>query len=442
MRLPRTAPPHAAWALVAGLFFFSLALPAFADSPTGKGPVILDINGSKRELYRIAVPRPVGDQTIAAMVGDVIAGDLGISGWFQIVPPAAFLANLALEGMSIVVDDWRNAGAEAVSKARATVVGEGLALEMKLYEMGRGDRPVLERTYKGTRAQARRFAHEWSNEVVRYFTGEDSFFTSRIAFVAPTGPSRKDVFVMDYDGNNVVNLTNNGSRNILPAWSPTGKEIAFTSFLADNPDVWVISSSGGAPRKLSARQGLNNGPAWSPDGGKIALTLSQDRNAEIYVLAADGSILKRLTENPFIDSSPAWSPDGKTIAFVSNRHGSPQIWLTPSTGGDKTRLTKVGNYNQEPTWCPKCARPTIAFTARDTTGNFDCFTIDVQSGALTRLTEGQGSNEHPTWAPNGRAIAVASSRGGIWILSADGKIQRQVYKGEAFSPAWGPSASP
>ena len=61
------------------------------------------------------------------------------------------------------------------------------------------------------------------------------------------------------------------------------------------------------------------------------------------------------------------------------------------------------------------------------------------SGEMVRITEGHGSNQHPTWAPNGRAIAYGSSRGGLWISTADGRTERQVYKGNASTPAWSPA---
>jgi TolB protein len=151
-------------------------------------------------------------------------------------------------------------------------------------------------------------------------------------------------------------------------------------------------------------------------------------------------VQQRLTNNLFIDSSPTWSPDGLQLAFVSNRHGSPQIWVMSASGANQHRLTTTGNYNQEPAWCPKCQVPTIAFTARDEKGRFDIFTVDAPTGKnVVRLTENQGNNEHPSWAPNGRALVVASSRGGLWVITADGKNQRQVFKGGASTPVWGPA---
>jgi TolB protein len=296
----------------------------------------------------------------------------------------------------------------------------------------------LSKDYRGSRAQARQLTHQWAADVVKYFTGEDSFFASRIAFAANTGQHRRDLFAMDWDGSGVTQLTKS-SQNMMPSWSPTGGELAFTSFLAGKPDLYVMPAAGGKPRSISARPGLNMGGVYSPDGSKICVTLSQDGNSELYLLSPTGAILKRLTNNPFIDTSPTWSPDGSRIAFVSDRHGNPQIWVMAADGSGQQKVTRRGNYNQTPAWTPRKDAPLVAFTARDEKLAYDVFTVNVDSGEMVRLTEGHGSNQHPSWAPNGRAIAYESSRGGIWISTADGRTERQVYKGSASAPAWGPS---
>jgi TolB protein len=104
--------------------------------------------------------------------------------------------------------------------------------------------------------------------------------------------------------------------------------------------------------------------------------------------------------------------------------------------GSGQRLTRVGDYNQEPAWCP-VASTLVAFSGRDRNLNCDIFTINVVTGAIARVTQGQGiSNQHPSWAPNGRAIIYESSRGGLWISTADGGTERQVYKASAVAPQW------
>jgi TolB protein len=426
--------------LAAGLLVAG-AIPSAAQqgaAPSGDDPIRFRIQAGGRDLLKMAIPLPLGGSAQSTEAQDVMVTDLSLSGFFKVLDPKAYLANLAAEQLAINAQDWKNVGAEAVVKARVTPYGGDVKLEMRLYEVAKGDAPVLSKDYRGPASQTRSFVHQWSAEVVKYFTGEDSFFHSRIAFSGASGPRRRDVYVMDWDGGNVSRLTSS-SQNLLPAWSPSGAELAFTSYFAGKPDLYVMSASGGKPRPISTRPGLNMGAAYSPDGSKIAATLSQDGNSEIYILTPQGSVVRRLTSNPFIDTSPTWSPDGSKIAFVSDRLGSPQIWVMNADGSGQRRLTTRGNYNQTPAWSPRKDQPLIAFTARDEKYAYDIFTINAETGELNRITEGHGSNQRPTWAPNGRALAYESTRGGVWISTADGRTERQVYRGAAATPAWGPS---
>jgi TolB protein len=431
--------------VVGGSLSLATLLVSFAAIPNHKAraqsaddAIRFKITAGGRDLYKLAVPMPLGDHGTAQTALDVLSNDLALSSYFKVVDAKATLANLSAEQLTINPVDWRNIGAEGVVKTRATAYGSEVKYEFRLFEVAKGPDPVLSKDYRGSMQMARQLAHQFAADVVKYYTGEDSFFASRITFAGDTGAHRRDIFTMDWDGAALQSITKS-SQNILPSWSPTGAEIAYTSFINRNPDLYIIPAAGGKPRLLSARQGLNMGAAWSPDGTKIAATLSQDGNSEIYLLSPTGQILKRLTNTPFIDTSPTWSPDSSRIAFVSDRYGSPQIWVMNADGSGQQRLTRRGNYNQTPSWCPRKDVPLIAFTARDEKYAYDVFTINVDTGDLVRVTEGHGSNQHPSWAPNGRAVAYESSRGGVWISTADGRTERQVYKGSAVAPQWGPS---
>jgi TolB protein len=429
--------------MLAGAGMAAALVLAAAQRPTraqsADDTVRFKITAGGTDLYKLAVPLPLGDKTNGKTAQDVLSNDLALSGFFKVLDPASFLANLQAEQLTINPQDWRNVGAAGVIKARATGYGSDVKFEFRLFEVSKGDAPVLSKDYRGSMAQARQLAHQFANDVVKYYTGEDGFFASKITFAGDSGPKRRDIFAMDWDGYGVHAITNK-SQNILPSWAPSGAEIAFTSFAAGKPDLYVVPAGGGKPRVLSARPGLNMGAAFSPDGSKIAVTLSQDGNSEIYLLSTSGQILKRLTNNTqFIDTSPTWSPDGSRIAFVSDRHGSPQIWVMSADGSGAQKLTRRGNYNQTPSWCPRKETPLIAFTARDERMAYDIVTINADTAEYVRVTEGHGSNQHPTWAPNGRAIAYESSRGGVWVSTADGRTERQVYRGSALAPQWSPT---
>lgn len=421
--------------LTAAMLLFPVA--AFGQ-PAGDDAVRFKISAGGKDLYKIAAPILIGAQGAQGQqIADQINTDLSLSGYFKVLDNKATLANLAAEGLTINPTDWRNIGAEGVSKGRITPYGGEIKVELRLYEVGRGDQPVLSKDYRAPTAQLRGIIHQWCGEIVRFYTKEEPFFNSRIVFSQAAGKMRRDLYVMDWDGAGLYPITNR-SQNILPSWAPSAGEILFTSYMAGKPDLYAMPANGGRARVLSARPGLNMGAAFSPDGKTIAATLSQDGNSEIYLLSREGAILKRLTNNPFIDTSPTWSPDGTRIAFVSDRFGSPQIWTMNADGSNQQRLTRRGNYNQTPRWSPRKDVPLIAFTARDEKFNYDIFTINPESGELVRITEGHGSNQNPSWAPNGRAIVYESSRGGVWISTFDGRTERQVYKGNASSPAWSP----
>lgn len=429
--------------LLLALLAVALAAPVAAADDG----VIIDAAGAKRGRYPIALPVGVdSDATAAAEVAAIESFDLAVAGYFKVVDPAAFLADLNAEKLGIEPQKWKDVGAYGVVKFRVTTTGGSVELDARLYEVSKGASPVLSKTYRGSRADLRGFVHAWCDEVVFYYTKEHSFFGSKIAYVSK-GKGKSAVMVADFDGNGPYAVTRNTSTNVLPSWSPGGGQIAFTSYMRNNPDLYTVGAGGGRPKKLASYKGMNTGASWSPDGSKIAVTLSKDGNPEIYVIsAADGSIITRITDNKAIDTSPAWSPDGASIAFVSDREGGPQIFVAPAGGGAAKRVSKNGSYNTTPAWSPAKGARILAYTTRDG-GAYDIVTLDLSNGAMTRITQNEGSNEEPSWSPNGRAIAFARTSGGggagVYIAPADGVGKAlKVVSGSVTGVDWGPAPKP
>jgi len=135
-----------------------------------------------------------------------------------------------------------------------------------------------------------------------------------------------------------------------PDWSFDGNRIAFESYRAGNFDVYTMDADGSNMVQLTTDLGTDMQPAWSPDGTEIAFVSLRDDNANIYLMSADGSNLRRLTENSAHNLSPAWSPDGSTIAFSSNRDGNYEIYLMNADGSDQRRITFSAGDDTQPCW--------------------------------------------------------------------------------------------
>jgi TolB protein len=394
----------------------------------------ITISDPNRDLFRLGLPNAVGDGDLAGTAVDVERRDLDLVGLFRVLDPASFPDSLAKEGMGFSADLWAQMGAQGVAKLRAARDGGGIVVEGKLYQVGRGDAPVLTKTYHGS--ELRPLVHMWANDVVLQFTGMRGVFGSRIAF-SMTGRN-PEIATIGMDGQEMKVVTQMKSQCLLPALSPSGGQIAFNSYLRGGADLWVVSASGGRARHISDRPGLNTGPAWL-SSNTIVATLSFEGNAELYkISAADGSIIARLTNSPSIETSATVSPGGDQIAFVSDRQGTPQIFIMPSSGGGGRRLTYQGSYNQTPRFCPRKETPMLAFTGRDERNVFDIFLYDLRTGKIDRVTQGQGSNLDPAWSPDCRLLVYSSSRGGLFLMNLQTHREFQIYKGGAKNPSWGP----
>src|SRR5262249_34978285 len=151
---------------------------------------------------------------------------------------------------------------------------------------------------------------------------------TKITFSSDRGDgTSKEIYVMDYDGNNTYPITALKSTTLFPSWSPDGEKIAFSRLGASGWNIAVVSPIDHHLFPFPTFRGTNYEPAWSPDGSRIAFASSKDTNdgsTDIYVADWDGKNVRRLTVGQRSDLAPVWNPKtGAEIAFVSDRSGTP-----------------------------------------------------------------------------------------------------------------------
>ena len=401
----------------------------------------LEVTASGSGQMSVVVASPVrleGSENpeVAREVADALAFDLTLSGLFQVA--AKDLERGGVRPGEFSYAPWKASGAKLVIKSGYSVSGQDrLTLELRLYDVLQ-EKLLTAKRFTGSVKDARRFAHAFSDEILRTMTGEAGPFTGKIAFVSKrTG--NKEIYLMDYDGRNVQPVTKNKSINLNPDFFPNGREIIYTTYKNRNPDLYRREITTGAEAKVSTQRGLNVTAAVAPSGERIALAMSKDGHSQIYLVTPQGKQLARLSNTHALEISPTWSPDGKRIAFVSDRLGKPQIFVMDADGAGVRRLTTSGSYNVEPRWSPRGDK--IAY-CRQTGGGFQIFLISPDGGDNSQITT-EGSNEHPRWSPDGRFITFSSKRSGkefIYVMRADGTGQTKVSRsgGSDTHPVWSP----
>lgn len=289
-----------------------------------------------------------------------------------------------------------------------------------------------------------RQVHHLADSIVRELTGDDGIAQTRILFSRET-PEGREIFVVDYDGRNLRQITRNGSLNLLPRWSADGERICYTSYWQGRQRLLVLDGRTGESRKVAEFTGLNFGADWSPNDQELVVTLTRDGNPEVYRIGLDGGVKARLTFSPAIDCSAIFDPTGNQIAFTSDRDGRPQLYRMSRDGTDRIRLTWEGSYNDNPDWSPNGDR--IAYISR-TEGQFRVFTVDADGSNLQPVTLARdGNNEDCSWAPDGRHLVVTSDRDGtrrLWVIDTETGWARPLTEGpvDDNGPHWsGPPRS-
>ena len=412
--------------------------------------------GNERIRLAAADFKPLGNdpQTPALKTAFdfTLYGDLASAGIFDIVSKS--LSPQATPGaqQEINLGQWSAAPANAamVAFGALSAANGRLAVSAWLFDTRNTANPlVLGKQYNEAASldMARTIAHRFADEIIlRLGGGINGIAETKIFFVSSRSGS-KEIWEMDYDGQNQHPITHLGTISLSPRISPDNTRIAFASL---GREGWAIRMYSLELNRLvsfpaGTAGGLNQSPAWSGDGTKIAFSSSRTGNPEIWAADANGSNLRQLTNFAGPNVAPTWNPrTNAQLAWVSGRTGLPQIYIMDEDGANVQRLTD-GGYAISPSWSPNGQFLTFSWNRKygpGAPGGQDIYVMDISSKPLKwlQLTHEAGSNDFPSWAPDGRHIVFERAIGGhsqIWTMLADGTEQHQLTQtGNNFMPNW------
>lgn len=336
-----------------------------------------------------------------------IAKDLRNCGWFDIVKSG--FSNYIVSG---------SAAGNSVRLQLADGAGAPLA------------------TVTATDSTVEKASHKAVDALLKHLYKIPGICSTKILFVAQTLPMQKEVYMCNYDGTGITQLTKNGGLSLDPVWAPGGKTFIY-SFVGRTYTSLIEQSAGSTRNRQLARfAGLNAGGKISPDGTRVALILSKDNQVDLYVRSVNGGDLKRLTNDRSVEASPCWSPDGTRICYVSDAGAShrPRLRIISANGGTPVTIPGIlGSESVSPSWSKDGK---IAYTAK--LGNYALAVIDPSNKQPDRYSKQKygiiadkgGDWESPSWAPDNRHV-VCSFNYGIYIVDTWSGKSRQILGGKS-----------
>ena len=178
--------------------------------------------------------------------------------------------------------------------------------------------------------------------------GGDDLPDGRSIVFTSTRDNDIDIYVMDADGSNVKRLTTEPGYDGGAFFSPDGTKIVYRAYHPTDPDelaefralladglvkpsrveIFIMDADGSNKKQLTNNGAANFAPFFHPDGKRIIFSSNMHdptgRSFNLYMINIDGTNLQRLTNHDGFDSFPMFSPDGKKLVFGSDRNATDE----------------------------------------------------------------------------------------------------------------------
>jgi dipeptidyl aminopeptidase/acylaminoacyl peptidase len=274
----------------------------------------------------------------------------------------------------------------------------------------------------------------------------------------------------------VVQLTDIGSDNASPVFSPDGEKLAFVRVVKGRNVVVLMNLADKSERQITPKGFSDSNPSFtsdgnylfvssipfptgeedlaelvrvnlvtgerevvfrwerdifkptlSPDGGTVLFESYVDDNWEIFSLDLQTSKISRLTNNRSNDIDAEFSPDGLKILFASDRDGNFEIYEMNRDGSGQIRLTSDLGLDNMPCFSPD--GKSIAFVT-DRDGNEEIYLMDADGTNARRMTNYRGKDTTPFFSPDGKKLAFASTRGSSYLQINLMDMTREITRRE------------
>jgi serine/threonine protein kinase/Tol biopolymer transport system component len=219
----------------------------------------------------------------------------------------------------------------------------------------------------------------------------------------------------------------NGGIEGATTWTPDGK-IVYRSNASGNPDIWIMDADGRNQKQLTDDASYKRNLSVTPDGRHVVFDSFRSGTQQLWRIDIDGSNLKQLTTGTGA-FSPHCSPDGKWVVYNSFGSSGFIIWKVSIDGGEPVQVTD--KYATSPAVSPDGKLIACYFLDQQTRVTKIAL-LPFEGGdpvKLFDLPQTANRGEPVRWTPDGRALTYVNTRGivsNIWLQQTDGSPPRQL----------------
>ncbi|MGD2169715.1 MAG: Tol-Pal system protein TolB [Chlamydiota bacterium] len=312
----------------------------------------------------------------------------------------------------------------------------------------------------GKLSKDRQKIHQISDDIFFKIFKKHGIASTKILFTERRkihGEWVSELCLCDYDGHNVIQLTDDNQYNVTPCFLPkvngnTFETFLYVSFKKGQPKIFKGSINDPNGEPLFSLPGNQLLPCVSSNCRMIAFISDAAGRTDLFlqhynsVGKAEGKPIQLFSYPRAIQATSTFSPNNKKIAFVSDKDGPPRIYLMdlPSKYYNKRQnvklITKQNRHNTSPNWSPDGKK--IAYSAK-VNGIGQIWVYDIESDKEWQLTSDVFNKENPKWAPDSFHLIYNTEDGNhseLYIINLNNKDPLQISKGAGQKrfPCWEP----
>jgi Tol biopolymer transport system component len=263
-----------------------------------------------------------------------------------------------------------------------------------------------------------------------------------------------DVWMMDGDGTDKTNLTSDPAPEGSPDLSPDGRSVAFQRMIGSPsggtpPDfqIYQVPSAGGSATFLNGTtDAFDVTPAWSPDGSSLAWVASTSAgNPDIFTASPPTATPVKLLDTPVMEGYSEWgrlANGTEAIAYHVQPDDPSGAWEVRLVELPSKTVRSFGE-GRHPEISPDGTK--LVFASTRAGGDYEIYTVTLGAPATpVPLTSNAVDDFTPSWSPDGAKVAWTSHPGGgradVFTMNANGSGQQNLTNSPAtddFEPSWG-----